>query len=481
MKRFFRLWIALCMCTFLSQSMPLMASSSSCSTACEKTCCNAPQQGPPGPQGPQGDPGDPGDQGSSCGIPGPQGPTGGPGIMGPVGPEGPGGPQGLQGPKGPNGPAGPQGDDGNQGLPGPQGPQGPQGIPGPAGSAGPQGPAGVKGQNGEKGPQGDGGPVGADGSQGVQGDPGPKGADGAQGPGGPQGPQGSQGPQGIQGFAGPQGPKGPQGPVGPQGPQGIPGHRGPAGGLASAAYVCLQFCSSFNQQDVAYYLNTPDEGQWQQVNFRMRNDSDALNFPKFGDAFDFVFSPSMPPDVPFPCGGIIQNQTVVTGIQIKENGYYEISYYVSPLFRGQNAMETALTDDKLPPGPQIIDCSQATSGSGITCPPQGTDSDNTTTVCVPINCGGCGCNPCARKTVCVECPNNQNSATLQGCLVNAKINNTVMYMVNDIDDATDETQWHTIRLVNINKGEVLTLGQDPTDPPVTLSWMMFKKLGELFQ
>lgn len=462
----------------MCQSMSLMASSS----CCEKTVICAPKQGPPGPPGPKGDQGPPGDTGTSNGLPGPPGEAGPKGETGTAGSTGQPGPQGQVGPMGPQGPPG---DPGPDGVAGPKGETGDQGADGPQGPQGPAGKDGRQGPIGAKGPQGDQGPPGNTGSQGKQGKVGPRGPAGADGQTGQQGPNGARGPQGPQGLKGDTGERGligEQGGKGEQGPQGVQGPRGPAGGLSSAAYVCLQFDDDTANPfvDVIEYQTTPPPGfeGWTQVNFK-KGFFGLPQINSFGNAFEAVTEIAN-----FPKMNVILPTEVVSGIKILENGYYEIKYYVSPYFGAhfleQQSMETALLDT-VGGISSIIDCSQTTSGSGIFCNtnPSPPPTPSTVCVCVPT------CNPCRPcRQVCVTCPSGgdeADTASVSGfsCQANSKIINSVLYLITDIAS----TGPHTIKVVNINNVDgtagLLTVGQDPDNVRVTEAWLMITKIGEI--
>jgi len=276
---------------------------------------------------------------------------------------------------------------------------------------------------GPPGPPGSRGADGAAGPQGLTGDPGATGAQGAVGATGPQGltgDLGATGDQGAAGIQGPQGDTGAQGAIGDQGAvgqQGLEGAQGPPGGLSDFGYVYLEFPNATDTQVVVDYTDVAAGTQWQQVNFRVQNTNPA--FPPYtaqGSSYTFTTA-SLPSDY---LGG---NSLFVTGVQIQENGYYQISYSITDQ---ETDRALALHDDQLGVPPLgLID------GSSI-----------------------------------AEGVNNQS---------------TTRSVVLRIGDIVDASTYHNIRLVNISGiGIPLTIQQRPAISfPVTVGTFMIKKLGDL--
>lgn len=394
---------------------------------CRVNSCHPPKCGPPGPPGPKGDPGEQGPGGKGSGVDGsdgPQGPGGDAGLQGSVGDPGdPGsigvagdpGPEGPKGAQGQQGDPGPPGDRGIQGVQGPQGPQGPMGMQGPPGDKGGPGIKGANGKQGRQGLEGIKGPDGEPGEPGPTGDPGPPGGKGIPGH------QGIQGNDGIQGQAGHQGPVGPEGQVGPE------GDIGPSVGIDAFLYLCLHSCSQdiAKTQVVVPYNDDldSDSTSWKQVSYRMGDGEDGLTFVYYGLSIGFITQN-------LESSFCDKTKTYVIGFILSENGYYEISYYISSVNGGGSA---ALLDDQI----GIIPCSQASSGSDLGDLP------------------GLTCN-------------------FPNCRADNGIINTVLLKVDDI--RYDHSNFHQIKLVNLDPTKPLYLGQDGGFENISLSWISIKKL-----
>lgn len=423
MKNTVRIAITLTFCLVGSQTGAIWANPPS---GC-KNSCEPPRQGPPGPPGPKGETGDQGDAGSKAGIEGnvgPDGPQGNPGQQGPSGPPGPTGMTGAQGPRGPKGPSGAHGIQGPRGDKGITGVKGKDGIPGPSGKTGMQGPTGETGDRGSTGNQGAEGPPGNEGDQGPIGDAGKqglKGPDGLPGEDGPPGDMGSKGDTGPRGFQGPAGPNGNPGPAGPPGP---PGGKG----LDAFLHLCLVPCNLNAIQAVVPYNTTEDipPESWKQISFRMDGSGEGLSFVWYGLNIGFV-TQNLKTTLCLDTSGQPAEFTYVTGFIINTNGYYEVSYYVSPF----NGGATALLD--LYDGTStIIDCSKAEAG-GLSC------------------------------------------LDPSGCDTSLNIVNTVMLRIDNTDLPN---KYHQFFLVNIDPEKDLILQQDGGTENGPLAWITIKKLKD---